>query len=146
MFGSSLFFQELPGPIFRRFYETYTSSFFQKKCFQQTQGRFQKITKNTWVQSVDFPIVHTNWFQRWFSHSGYQKFYYFKHPPTDFDSILLVITKDNVNLELQGLLEHNDFINKLVSKITCAMSIHMQLAKLNKKEWKKERKNYFVIY
>jgi hypothetical protein len=56
------------------------------------------------------------------------------HPPTNFDSILLVITKDNVNLELQGLLEQNDFTNKLVTKITHAMSIYMQLTYLNKKE------------
>jgi hypothetical protein len=41
---------------------------------------------------------------------------------------LLVITKDNVNLELQGLLEHNDFTNKFVTRITHAMSIYMQLA------------------
>jgi hypothetical protein len=60
MFGNSLFFQELPGPVFRRFYETCPGSFFQKKYFQQTQGGFQKITKNTWVQSVGSPTIHTN--------------------------------------------------------------------------------------
>jgi hypothetical protein len=51
-----------------------------------------------------------------------------------FKTLSFWLQKDNVNLELQGLLEHNDFINKLVSKITRAMSIYMQLAKLNKKE------------
>jgi hypothetical protein len=43
------------------------------------------------------------------------------HLPTYFDSIWFVITKENVNLELQGFLEHNDFTNKFVIRITHAM-------------------------
>jgi hypothetical protein len=35
-----------------------------------------------------------------------------RHLATNFDSILLVVTKDNGILELQGLLEHNNFIGK----------------------------------
>lgn len=43
------------------------------------------------------------------------------HPLTYFDSIWFVITKENVNLELQGFLEHNDFTNKFVIRITHAI-------------------------
>jgi hypothetical protein len=39
------------------------------------------------------------------------------HLPTNFDSILLVVAKDNGILELQGLLEHNNFIGKLAIRI-----------------------------
>jgi hypothetical protein len=35
-----------------------------------------------------------------------------RHLATNFDSILLVVAKDNDILELQGLLEHNNFIDK----------------------------------
>ncbi len=44
---------------------------------------------------------------------------------TDSDDILLIVTKDNNILELQGLLEHKDFINKPATKITHAMLIHV---------------------
>jgi hypothetical protein len=46
-------------------------------------------------------------------------------PPTDFDNILHVLSKDNNILELQGLLEHNDFTNKPTTKITHAMFIYV---------------------
>ncbi len=35
----------------------------------------------------------------------------------NFDNIFLVISKDNSFFELQGLLEQNDFTNKLTTKI-----------------------------
>jgi len=35
-----------------------------------------------------------------------------RHLATNFDSILLVVAKDNGILELQGLLEQNNFIDK----------------------------------
>jgi hypothetical protein len=38
------------------------------------------------------------------------------HLVTNFDSILLVVTKDNNFFELQGLLEQNDFTNKPTTK------------------------------
>jgi hypothetical protein len=47
------------------------------------------------------------------------------NPMTDSDDILLIVTKDNNILELQGLLEHKDFINKPATKITHAMLIHV---------------------
>jgi hypothetical protein len=40
-----------------------------------------------------------------------------RHRATNFDSILLVVAKDNGILELQGLLEHNNFIGKLAIRI-----------------------------
>jgi hypothetical protein len=40
-----------------------------------------------------------------------------RHPATNYDNILLVVTKDNNILELQGLLEYNDFTSKLANKI-----------------------------
>ncbi len=40
-----------------------------------------------------------------------------KHPTINSNNILLAITKDNNILELQGLLEHNDFIGKPAIKI-----------------------------
>jgi len=40
-----------------------------------------------------------------------------RHPPTSFHNILSTIAKDNNILKLQGLLEHNDFIGKLATKI-----------------------------
>jgi hypothetical protein len=39
------------------------------------------------------------------------------HLVINFDNILLVIAKDNSFFELQGLLEQNDFTNKLTTKI-----------------------------
>jgi hypothetical protein len=39
------------------------------------------------------------------------------HPSIDFYSILLIIAKDNNIFELQNLLKHNDFTNKLATKI-----------------------------
>jgi hypothetical protein len=39
------------------------------------------------------------------------------HLVTNFESILLVIAKDNSFFELQGLLEQNDFTNKAATKI-----------------------------
>jgi hypothetical protein len=53
------------------------------------------------------------------------------HPPTNFNSILPTITKDNNILELQGFLKHNDFISKPI--VTNAILIYIQLALLNKK-------------
>jgi hypothetical protein len=40
-----------------------------------------------------------------------------RHLATNFDSILLVVAKDNGILELQGLLEHNNFIGKLALEL-----------------------------
>jgi len=40
-----------------------------------------------------------------------------RHIATNFDNILLVVAKDNGILELQGLLEHNNFIGKLAIRI-----------------------------
>ncbi len=39
------------------------------------------------------------------------------HPTINFDGIIPIVIKDNNVFELQGLLEHNDFINKVVTKI-----------------------------
>jgi hypothetical protein len=44
-----------------------------------------------------------------------------KHPTTNYDNIFLVVTKDNNIFELQGLLEYNDFTNKLANKIKQTM-------------------------
>jgi hypothetical protein len=48
---------------------------------------------------------------------------YFLNVPstTNFDCILLVVTKDNNIFELQGLLKHNDFTNKPTTRFTHAM-------------------------
>jgi len=43
----------------------------------------------------------------------------------DFDDILLIVIKDDNILELQGLLEHKDFTNKLATKIAHAMLIYV---------------------
>lgn len=45
MFGSSLVFQELPGPVFRRFYETCPGSFFQKTNFNKPREGFKTLQK-----------------------------------------------------------------------------------------------------
>jgi hypothetical protein len=47
------------------------------------------------------------------------------HPMIDFDDILLIVIKDDNILELQGLLEHKDFTNKLATKIAHAMLIYV---------------------
>jgi hypothetical protein len=39
------------------------------------------------------------------------------HPTINFDNIIPTIIKDNNIFELQCLLEHNDFTNKLATKI-----------------------------
>jgi hypothetical protein len=39
------------------------------------------------------------------------------HPTTNFDNIFPIVIKDNNILELQSLLEHNDFTNKLATII-----------------------------
>ncbi len=44
-----------------------------------------------------------------------------RHLATNYDNILLVVTKDNNILELQGLLEYNDFTSKLANKIKQTM-------------------------
>jgi len=56
--------------------------------------------------------------------------------PTNFDSILFVITRNNDIFELQSLLDHNDFACKLIIKIIPAMLVFPTCAikkKLNKK-------------
>jgi hypothetical protein len=40
----------------------------------------------------------------------------------DFKSILLVVTKDNNIVELQGLFEHNDFVSKPTTR--CNVNIY----------------------
>ncbi len=40
-----------------------------------------------------------------------------RHPTINYDNILLTIAKDENILELQGFLEHNDFIGKPTIKI-----------------------------
>jgi hypothetical protein len=35
-----------------------------------------------------------------------------KHPTINYDNILLSVATDNIILELQGFLKHNDFIGK----------------------------------
>ncbi len=57
-------------------------------------------------------------------------------PPINSNNILLVVTKDNNNFELQCLLEHNDFTNKPTTSITHAMLLYIKLTLLNKKERK----------
>jgi hypothetical protein len=47
------------------------------------------------------------------------------HPTSDSDDILLIVTKDDNILELQGLLDHKDFTNKFATKITHAMLIYV---------------------
>jgi hypothetical protein len=45
------------------------------------------------------------------------------HPTINSNSIMPAITKDNNILELQGLLEHNDLLAKLQSKLNkCYLS------------------------
>jgi hypothetical protein len=38
-----------------------------------------------------------------------------------FDSILPIITKNNIILELQGFLKHNDFVRKSINKLKIPM-------------------------
>jgi hypothetical protein len=38
-----------------------------------------------------------------------------RHLAINFDNIMLVVIKDNNTPELQGFLEHNDFISKLLT-------------------------------
>jgi hypothetical protein len=45
-----------------------------------------------------------------------------RRSPTNYDSILFVITRNNDIFELQSLLEHNDYTCKLIIKI-----IHLML-------------------
>ncbi len=40
-----------------------------------------------------------------------------RHPTINDDNILLIVAKDNIILELQGILEHNNFIGKPTTKI-----------------------------
>jgi hypothetical protein len=40
-----------------------------------------------------------------------------RHLATNFDSIWVVVVEDNGILELQGLLEHNNFIGKRTIRI-----------------------------
>jgi hypothetical protein len=47
------------------------------------------------------------------------------HVLIDFNNIFLVVTKDNNIFELHGLLEHNDFANKLATRNTHAMLIYV---------------------
>ncbi len=47
------------------------------------------------------------------------------HPTINSDDILLIVTKDDNILELQGLLEYKDFTNKSTTKITHAMLIYV---------------------
>jgi len=49
------------------------------------------------------------------------------HLVIDFNNIFLVVIKDNNILELQSLLEHNDFINKSTTRITHAMLIYIEI-------------------
>jgi hypothetical protein len=44
------------------------------------------------------------------------------HSSIDFKNILLVVTKDNNILELQGLFEHNNFVGKAATR--CNVNIY----------------------
>jgi hypothetical protein len=44
------------------------------------------------------------------------------HSSIDFKSILLVVTKENNILELQGVFEHNDFVSKPATR--CNVNIY----------------------
>jgi hypothetical protein len=49
------------------------------------------------------------------------------HFSINFDNISPIVPKDINNIfEMQGLLEHNDFSNKLAIRITHAMLIYIQ--------------------
>jgi hypothetical protein len=65
------------------------------------------------------------------------------HPTTNYDDILLIVTKDDNILELQGLLEHKDFTKKSTTEIIHAMLIYV-LNKHNRITKKKTLKFFHV--
>jgi len=57
-----------------------------------------------------------------------------RHPTINYDNILLTLAKDNNILELQGLLEHNDFIGKPKPKLNKCYVLNKHYWTMNTKK------------